>query len=113
MVRTAPFSAGGGSARGGQGANIIMKPYRLYILKSVTVGKKYIGIASDLHIRLAKHNSGEVRSTKAYKPWRLIHSESFPSQTDARKRELELKHNGRLRRELFDKIDKVAPSSNG
>ena len=81
-----------------------MGRYYLYVLESLTKSKKYIGITSDLKRRLARHNRGEVRSTKAYRPWRLAHSEQFATKKEARRREMELKRNGRLRRELFEKI---------
>ena len=104
-VRTRAFSAGGGSSFGGQATNM----YYLYVLKNQDAARHYIGITEDLKKRLVKHNSGSVRSTKAYKPWKMIHNEQFQKKTDARVREIFLKRTARARRELFDKIDKHGP----
>ena len=64
--------AEGGSASGGKA-----EMYYLYILESINFGKLYTGYTYDLKARLRKHNSGSVRSTKAYKPYRIIYTESF------------------------------------
>ena len=39
-----------------------------YILRSLKDGKYYYGSAEDLDLRLAKHNKGDVRSTKGRRP---------------------------------------------
>ena len=61
--------------------------YFVYILYSPTFIRTYVGQTNNLDNRLSIHNSGKVKSTKAYKPWILIHSESFSSRSDAMKRE--------------------------
>src|SRR3989344_2850539 len=105
MARTAPFSAGGGSSFGGHGTYM----YYLYILKSLKSGRRYIGITGNIKGRVLEHNTGSVRSTKAYKPWQYIYSESFIDKKTARKRELFLKKNARARKDLFESI--MVPSS--
>ncbi|MDO8467095.1 MAG: GIY-YIG nuclease family protein [bacterium] len=97
MARTAPFSAGGGSSFGGHGTYM----YYLYILESLEYKRHYIGTSADVKNRLSEHNSGEVRSTKAYRPWRCVYSEEFLDKTSARKRELFLKRNAKAREDLF------------
>ena len=62
--------------------------YAVYILRSLKVGKYYIGSTENIEKRLAKHNRGEVQSTKAYRPWEMMQVEIFPSRQEARKREL-------------------------
>jgi len=79
--------AKGGSAYGGKAWGM----YYLYIVKSEKFGKLYTGITDDLGKRLAKYNSGSVRSTKAFRPYRIIYNEEYSSKTEARKRELFLK----------------------
>jgi putative endonuclease len=59
----------------------------VYILKSTTHNRRYIGSCRDLKIRLQNHNAGKVRSSKAYRPYELIYAEQYPSRTDAIKRE--------------------------
>ncbi|MFC2084465.1 GIY-YIG nuclease family protein [Bacteroidota bacterium] len=63
----------------------------VYILKSLKSGRFYIGHTKDLARRLGEHNSGIVRSTKAYKPWRIVYTEEFVNREDAFKREVEIK----------------------
>lgn len=84
----------------------------LYILKNNS-GKYYIGITSlSLEARLARHNNGEVNSTKFYRPWSMIHSEEFQDFESARKREKQIKswHGGNAFKKL---IGSAAGSSNG
>jgi len=61
--------------------------YFLYILYSHSFQRTYVGQTDDISNRLIKHNSGKVKSTKPYKPWVLIFSESFTSKAEAMKRE--------------------------
>ncbi len=77
----------------------------LYILKSYNFGRRYIGITGNIDTRLSKHNSGGVRSTKAYRPWVLAYKEEFETKKKARIRELELKKSGNKREEVFKKIE--------
>ena len=79
--------------------------FNLYILKSGVRNWHYIGIAEDIDVRLRKHNSGSVRSTKAYRPFLVVHTEIFRDKTSARKRELFLKRTALARIELFAQID--------
>ena len=65
-----------------------------------------------LDIRLSRHNSGDVYSTRSGIPWRLIYSEKFSSYTLARDREKQIKswHGGNAFKKL---INTAAGSSNG
>ena len=67
------------------------KPYWVYILKSESTGKFYIGQTSDLQARLIQHNSKHSQYTSSGVPWTLVHSEVYPSHKEAIKRELFLK----------------------
>ena len=91
--------AGGGSAFGGKASNM----YKVYVLKSENFGKLYVGYTEDIENRLIKHNSGSVRSTKAYRPYSLVYFEDFESKTTARKREIFLK-SGQGREFLKEKL---------
>ena len=51
----------------------------------------YVGMTSDLEKRISEHNSGKVKSTKAYRPWKLLHIEKFEDRKLAREREKYLK----------------------
>jgi putative endonuclease len=48
-------------------------------------------MTNNINRRLAEHNNGENRSTKAYKPFVLIWKEQFKSRIEARAREKYLK----------------------
>ena len=63
----------------------------LYVLHSLKYNRYYIGSTREIVNRLKTHNSGKVRSTKAYRPWKLIYTEKFETYSDARKRETCLK----------------------
>ncbi len=62
-------------------------PYYAYILISEKNGRHYYGSCEDLAERLKRHNGGKVKSTKRYKPFRVIYYEVFQSRPEARKRE--------------------------
>ena len=62
-------------------------PYSVYILRSVAHNRHYYGHAERTDLRLAAHNAGKVRSTKAYRPWIIIYEERFDSKSEASKRE--------------------------
>ena len=47
-----------------------------------------MGQTQDMDARLAYHNAGKVRSTKAYAPWTLLHVESYETRSEAMKTEL-------------------------
>jgi len=79
-----------GSAKGGKN-HLSSEMYFVYIIKSLIVTRYYIGSTEDLDRRLSDHNSGKVKSTKAYKPWKLVYTESFDTKSDAIKRERQIK----------------------
>ena len=61
--------------------------YSVYILFSEKFKKTYVGQTSDLSKRFALHNSGKVKSTKRYLPWKLIYCEEYNSRSEAMARE--------------------------
>jgi putative endonuclease len=65
--------------------------YFVYILKSLTDDKYYIGSTSDLQARLNYHNSGLQRSTKSRVPFILVYSEELKDKTLALIREKKIK----------------------
>ena len=65
--------------------------YFVYILQSIPSGRYYVGSTADVHRRLAKHNAGHSAATKAYRPWKLVHSETYSEKSDAIRRELAIK----------------------
>ena len=79
--------------------------YTVYVLYSKQHDKLYIGFTSNLEARLKSHNElGKKGFTVRYRPWKLIHTETFENKTDAMRREKQLKSGqGRawIRKHLF------------
>jgi len=46
-----------------------------------------VGSTEDVEKRVALHNAGKVKSTKAYRPWKLLDFEEGESRSVAVKRE--------------------------
>jgi len=65
--------------------------YHTYVLQSKKDKKYYTGCTSDLVKRLLAHNQGLVTSTKNRLPFSLIHTETFQTLGEARKRENQIK----------------------
>jgi putative endonuclease len=80
-----------------------MKTFFVYVLKSDADGKHYVGATQDLERRIALHNAGLYRYTKAHLPWRLVYSESCATRSEAMKRERYYK-TGRGREDLKNLI---------
>lgn len=71
-------------------AGRLMK-YFVYVLRSITYSKSYVGSTDDLERRLKEHNSGRNYFTKRYAPWEIFYFEEFNEIKEARKREKYLK----------------------
>ena len=65
--------------------------YTVYIIYSEKFDRNYIGQTDNIDIRLERHNSGTVKSTKAYTPWKIVHTEEFSTRSEAVRREHEIK----------------------
>ena len=65
--------------------------YYTYILKSIKYGKYYIGCTSDWGKRLEYHNKGSNKSTKRYRPYKLVYLEKYNTKSEALKRERQIK----------------------
>ena len=61
--------------------------FTVYAIKSSVDNRIYVGFTQDIENRLKEHNRGETRSTKAYRPWKLIFQEQVETREEARKRE--------------------------
>ena len=65
--------------------------YFVYVLRSIDHHRNYVGFTTDVQIRVQQHNSGQTKSTKPYKPWRLLFYETFSTKKEALDREKFLK----------------------
>jgi len=55
--------------------------FYVYILKSKSANRFYIGHTNNLKRRLEEHNAGKTSSIKAYIPWEIIYCEEFLTKT--------------------------------
>ncbi len=62
-----------------------------YVLKSRNKNYIYVGISNNLERRVREHNLGRETTTRAYKPFDLVHSEKFETRLEARSRAKYLK----------------------
>lgn len=53
----------------------------------MTNGDLYIGSTEDLENRVRLHNAGRVKSTKGYRPWKLLGYDECLNRSEAVKRE--------------------------
>ena len=65
--------------------------YYVYILESEIDNRLYKGLTNNLERRIYEHNIGKTKSTKGYRPWKLVYCEKFQDKEEARKRELYFK----------------------
>jgi len=78
--------------------------FYVYVIQSKKDLNLYVGSTNDLRMRFKKHNSGKVRSTKHRIPFELVYYEAYKSEKDARKREHNLKLDGRTLAQLKKRI---------
>jgi len=63
----------------------------VYAIKSTVRNYIYVGMSNNVNRRVLEHNAGENKSTKAYKPFTLIYTETFATRLEAREKEKYLK----------------------
>jgi len=61
--------------------------YHVYILLNKAKTRTYTGVTDDVNEWLASHNAGRVKSSSSYRPYAIIHTESFETLIEARQRE--------------------------
>ena len=65
--------------------------FYVYIIYSNTHDRYYIGQTNDINARIKRHNNGYVKSTKPFRPWELVHRETYSNRATAMARENQLK----------------------
>ena len=65
--------------------------FTVYILYSEKCNRYYVGYASDVELRLERHNKGMVTATKNCRPYILKAQKFFTTETEARKEESRIK----------------------
>ncbi len=62
-----------------------------YAIKSLNRNYIYVGLTNNVNRRLEEHNKGYNKTTKPYKPFKLIYKEEFVTRNKAREKEKYLK----------------------
>lgn len=65
--------------------------YFVYVIKSTIRNYIYVGISDNIERRFKEHNFGKNKTTRPYKPFELVLTESYSNRQEARKREIYLK----------------------
>ena len=65
--------------------------FTVYALFSEKHNKIYIGMTSNLEMRVFAHNNLPKGWTASFRPWKLVYTEEFSLKHEALKREKELK----------------------
>ncbi len=65
--------------------------YYTYVINSEVKNYTYIGISDNIARRVSQHNLGYNKTTKPYRPFKLILEEVYSDRAQARKREKFLK----------------------
>lgn len=76
--------------------------YYVYVLQNA-IGDLYYGSTNDLRRRLSEHSKGETFSTRG-KKWALAYYEAYRAESDARRREEQIKYHGHAKRWLKERI---------
>jgi len=61
--------------------------FYVYILINETNTGTYTGVTDDIKRRLKEHNLGKVKSSNPYRPYKVIHMETFATLKEARQKE--------------------------
>ncbi len=61
--------------------------YIVYAIASVSRKYVYVGLTNNLERRLSEHNSGYNKTTRPYRPFKLLYSEQCSDRKTARIRE--------------------------
>src|SRR3990172_5409543 len=68
--------------------------FYVYIIRSLRTQRYYVGSTKDVEERLREHNAGKSLSAKAGAPWEHVHTETFPTRSEAIRREQKIKARG-------------------
>jgi putative endonuclease len=79
-------SSAGYLPAGRQGATA-RNMFTVYALESKKDRRIYVGITGNFSQRLNDHNAGKTKSTKGYRPWKLLHYQEVESRSIARQLE--------------------------
>lgn len=70
---------------------LLQMNYYVYALRSLNRNYIYVGITNNVTRRVQEHNSGQVRTTKPYSPFKIIYFKATNNRPTARHYEKYLK----------------------
>ena len=76
----------------------------VYLLRSLTTGRLYLGWTTDLRRRLCQHNEGEARATHGRGPDALLYYEAYRHREEAMAREGSLKKHPNVLKQLKKRL---------
>jgi putative endonuclease len=76
--------------------------FYVYVIQSEIDNRLYKGHTADVGKRVEEHNAGRTRSTRPFRPWKLVYKEEVETKEKAIEREKYLKSGSG--RELIAKI---------
>lgn len=78
--------------------------YGVYILLSSKDKRTYVGYSKNIDERFKQHTAGRVKATKNRMPLKIIYTENFETEQEAKRREIWWKSGAGRRRlkELFE-----------
>ncbi len=65
--------------------------FSVYAIKSLIKNYIYVGLTKNLEDRFKRHNMGYEKTTRSFRPFKLIYQEFFQTRIQAREREKYLK----------------------
>jgi len=65
--------------------------FTVYVLSSTRRKYLYVGLTNSLERRFKQHQDGKAKTTRSYRPFRIVHKEEFSTRQEARKKEKYLK----------------------
>lgn len=76
----------------------------VYFIQSQIDKSYYVGSIRDLRKRFLAHNGGKTTSTKSKRPYDLVYYEAYLTYSQARKREVQIKKNWKLKEEIISRF---------
>ncbi len=77
--------------------------FHVYVLRSTTTARRYVGSCENVEERLRRHNAGHSKATRHGIPWAVVHTETVSNRAEAARRERYYKT--RRGRDELDKLN--------
>ena len=85
-----------------QGSLTAWMPHTLYILRSISSPRYYVGVTSDLTLRMEFHNNLGKGFTARYRPWEVVFTRMYELKSEALSAERRIK--GWKSRKMIDRL---------